>query len=127
MVRHLIGLHPDQELLDQHGNQLQSVEEKFENLMTYQYPLSRTAEHWLGQEWETRHMYNESRIEHWPPASRRSLPSIFIEPDLPRISIRLYQLKNPTMNGWDIKFGISMNEKFRFEQMPESIPEHRKQ
>ena len=125
LVRHLIGLHPDQELLDQDGKRINSVEDKFENLMTYQYPLTRSAKHWLNQEWQTRHLYNCSKIEHWPPASDHSIPAIFIEPDLPRISIRLYQLKNPGMNGWGIKFGVTMNKKFRFEQMPEQIPSYR--
>lgn len=126
MIRHLVGLHPDQELLDQAGCRLSTTEDKFENLMSYQYPMSRQAEHWLGQEWETRHLYNESRIEHWPPASRFGLPSIFIEPDMPRISIRLYQLKNPSMNGWDLKFGIKMNKLFANEQMAEYYPKHRR-
>lgn len=126
LIRHLVGLHPDQELLDQHGVRLESVADKFENLMTYQYPRARSAEHWLGQEWETRHLYDESRIEHWPPASRFGLPSIFIVPDMPRISIRLYQLKNPSMNGWDIKFGIKMNQLFATEQLTEYYPKHRR-
>lgn len=126
LIRHLIGLHPGEELLDQLGQRLNTVDEKFENLMTYQYPVNRTAEHWLGQEWETRHLYDESRIEHWPPASWYGLPSIFIEPDMPRISIRLYQIKNPEMNGWDIKFGIGMNKLFSDEQMPECLPKQSK-
>lgn len=29
------------------------------------------------------------------------------------------------MNGWGIKFGVTMNKKFRFEQMPEQIPSYR--
>jgi len=126
MIRHLVGLHPGEELLDQQGNRLATVDEKFNNLMTYQYPASRMAEQWLAQEWETRHLYDESRIEHWPPASWYGLPSIFIEPDLPRISIRLYQIKNPKMNGWSVKFGVEMNKKFVDEQMVEGLPKHRK-
>jgi hypothetical protein len=118
-------LHPDQELLDQNGQRLGSVEEKFYNLMTYQYPMGRTAADWLGKEWETRHLYDGSRIEHWPPASRFGLPSIFIEPDMPRISLRLYQLKNPAMNGWNLKFGIGMNQMFVNEQMPDCLHKHR--
>lgn len=126
MIRHLVGLHPGEELLDKTGLRLVTEEEKFNDLMTYQYPLGRMAEHWLGQEWETRHLYDESRIEHWPPASWYGLPSIFIEPDLPRISVRLYQIKNPNMNGWDIKFGIKMNQMFAAEQMIEYLPKHQK-
>lgn len=126
LIRHLVGLHPEQELLDQNGCRLESVEEKFHNLLTYQYPIDRSANRWLDQEWETRYLYDESRIEHWPPASRMSLPSIFIEPDMPRISLRLYQIKNPGMNGWDIKFGIGMNRMFANEHMPEYLPKHHK-
>lgn len=124
LIRHIIGLHPGEELLDQHGRRLNTVEEKFDNLMTYQYPIERQAEHWLGQEWETRYLYNESRVEHHPPASRRGLPTVIIDPDLPRISVRLYWAKNPAMNGWSIKFGVEQNKYFSEFHIPNQLPHH---
>lgn len=124
LVRHLIGLHPGEELLDRFGNRIEDTEHKFQDLMTYQYPETRSAANWLKQEWETRYLYNESRVEHWPPASRRGLPTIIIDPDLPRISIRLYWLKNPEMNGWSIKFGVEKHIEFSKSHIPDQLPHH---
>lgn len=112
IVRHIIALHPGQEYLNIHATLVTDNDAKFRDLLNYQYPTTRSADAWLDVEWTTRHLYDESRITHYPPGSWHNLPTIIINPDRPEIVGVLYKIKNPGMNGWELADLIKHTEKF---------------